>query len=140
MGEGNRRLAREVLFTVLYQADILNAYESQQITQVMESLTTEMKLEKLADSDKLFIADYVKEIQEKKPEILVSLEGKMQDWNIERVGSVERIILIIAAYELLFQKELQYTIVINEAVELGKCYGDDKTPSFVNGVLAKFVK
>ncbi|MCX5773886.1 MAG: transcription antitermination factor NusB [Fusobacteria bacterium] len=140
MGEGNRRLAREVLFTILYQADILNSYESQQIVEVMESLSTELKLQKLVEADKKFISEYVKEVQEHKTSLLATLESKMKDWNIERVGSVERIILLIAAYELTMKLDINYTIVINEAVELGKCYGDDKTSSFINGVLAKFVK
>lgn len=58
---------------------------------------------------------------------------------IGRVSKINIAILKLAIYEILYKK-LPYKVVINEAVELAKAYGDDSSSSFVNGVLANIVK
>ena len=60
-------------------------------------------------------------------------------WSIERISKVNISILRIAIYEMIYEK-LPYKVVINEAVELAKSYGDDSASSFVNGILASVVK
>ena len=61
------------------------------------------------------------------------------NWQINRVAKVNIAILKIAIYEIIYKK-LPYKVVINEAVELAKAYGDDSSSSFINGVLANIVK
>ena len=74
-----------------------------------------------------------KEIEEK-----ISSNLK-KDWNLSRVSKVEIAILKVAIYEILYT-ETTFKVAINEAVELAKKYGEDKSSSFVNGVLANIVK
>lgn len=74
-----------------------------------------------------------KEIEEK-----ISSNLK-KDWNLSRVSKVEIAILKVAIYEILYT-ETPFKVAINEAVELAKKYGEDKSSSFVNGVLANIVK
>ena len=62
-----------------------------------------------------------------------------EKWPYERVSKVNIVILQIAIFEMLYLKT-PYKVVINEAVELAKAFGDTKSPSFVNGVLATIVK
>ena len=58
---------------------------------------------------------------------------------MDRISKIDLSILKVAIYELVFSK-LPYKVVINEAVELAKKYGDDSSKSFVNGILASIVK
>lgn len=73
------------------------------------------------------------------PEIDSKLITEMQKWNLKRVGIVERNLLRLAAFEVLYD-EIPSAVAINEAVELAKVYGGDQAPGFVNGVLSRIVK
>ena len=72
-------------------------------------------------------------------EIDVFLKDNMETWNLERVGNIERALLRFAVYELKYT-EIGTEIIINEAVELAKKYGEEKSGEFINGVLAIMVK
>ena len=61
-----------------------------------------------------------------------------KEWTINRISKINLSILEIAIFEIKY-KEIPYKVVINEAVELAKKYGDDASPVFVNGVLASIV-
>ncbi|MBR4086019.1 MAG: transcription antitermination factor NusB [Lachnospiraceae bacterium] len=80
------------------------------------------------------------EIQEKLGEIDEMLNEKAEGWNVARMGKVELTVLRIAVYEMLFDEEIPETVAINEAIEISKKYGQAASGSFVNAVLAKFVK
>ena len=73
------------------------------------------------------------------PEIDSKLITEMQKWNLKRVGIVERNLLRLATFEVLYD-EIPSAIAINEAVELAKIYGGDQAPGFINGVLSRIVK
>lgn len=79
-------------------------------------------------------------IQEKLLEIDGMLNEKAEGWNVERMGKVELTVLRIAVYEILFDEDIPDTVAINEAIEIAKKYGQAASGSFVNAVLAKFVK
>ena len=66
-------------------------------------------------------------------------ENIKSDWTLSRISKIDITLLKLGIYEILFSK-LPYKVVINEVVELSKKYGDDKSKSFVNGVLASIVK
>ena len=73
------------------------------------------------------------------PQIDAILTTEMQKWNLKRVGIVERNILRLATFEVLYD-EIPSAVAINEAVELAKTYGGDQAPGFINGVLSRIVK
>ncbi len=60
-----------------------------------------------------------------------------QDWNIERMASVDRNIIRLAFYEILFCSDIPNNVSVNEAVELGKVYGGEESARFINGILGK---
>ena len=68
------------------------------------------------------------------------LNEKAEGWNVARMGKVELTVLRIAVYEMLFDEDIPDTVAINEAIEIAKKYGQAASGSFVNAVLAKFVK
>jgi len=77
-------------------------------------------------------------ITEKLPEIDGILTSEMLKWNLKRVGIVERNILRLALFEIMYD-EIPPAVAINEAVNLSKEFGGEQSPGFVNGVLAKIV-
>ncbi|TEB17542.1 hypothetical protein Psfp_00414 [Pelotomaculum sp. FP] len=62
-----------------------------------------------------------------------------QDWNIERMASVDRNIIRLAFYEILFCSDIPNNVSVNEAVELGKVYGGEESARFINGILGKLL-
>lgn len=87
-----------------------------------------------------YIRDIINGIQENDENINKMISDNLaSNWQINRVAKVNIAILKIAIYEIIYKK-LPYKVVINEAVELAKAYGDDSSSSFINGVLANIVK
>ena len=79
-------------------------------------------------------------IEKNKNDILEQINKELSEkWEFSRLSKISIAILKLAVYEILYKK-LPYKVVINEAVELAKAYGDDNAPSFVNGILASIVK
>ena len=79
-------------------------------------------------------------VKEKNTEIESIISSNLKEkWTIDRISKINIAILKVAIYELIYSK-LPYKVVINEAVELAKKYGDDSSKSFVNGILASVVK
>ena len=75
-----------------------------------------------------------------KEKILAYIEKNLKsDWKIDRISKIDLAILKLAIYEIKYKK-LPYKVVINEAVELAKKYGEDNSKKFVNGILASIVK
>lgn len=72
------------------------------------------------------------------PAIDDKLKGHLENWSLERLPKVERTILRMAVFELSFMEDAPSNVVMNEAIELSKTFGDDKSSRFVNGVLSKF--
>ena len=66
-------------------------------------------------------------------------DGGRRKWSLDRLGKVERSILLLGLYEIKFDDEIPSGVAIDEAVEIAKKYGQDGAGSFVNGVLARFV-
>lgn len=66
------------------------------------------------------------------------LKGHLENWSLERLPKVERTILRMAVFELAYMEDAPASVVMNEAIELSKTFGDEKSSRFVNGVLSKF--
>lgn len=66
------------------------------------------------------------------------LKDHLENWSLERLPKIERTILRMAVFELSYMEDAPSKVVMNEAIELSKTFGDDKSSRFVNGVLSKF--
>jgi N utilization substance protein B len=73
-------------------------------------------------------------------EIDAKLVQISNNWRLERMTRVDRNVLRLGGYELLYQVSIPRAVIIDEAVELAKRYGAENSPSFVNGVLDKLAK
>ena len=61
-------------------------------------------------------------------------------WRLERLSTIDRSILRLACYEIIYAKNLDTAIIINEAIEIAKKYGNEQSSSFINGILDKIAK
>ena len=86
------------------------------------------------------ITQKYEKITERLSEIDEIIEQTATGWTISRMGKVDLTILRLAVYEMKMDEEFPVSVAINEAVELAKKFGQDESPSFINGVLAKLAK
>ncbi len=127
---GNRRKAREFALYMLYSYDITGLNPDYILTNFYSDNERARVSKKIKDyAEKLF-----KKVIEKKAIIDKTIESKSKHWKLSRMSAIDRNILRIATYELLFE-ELDPPIVINEAIEIGKKYGDSESGIFINGIL-----
>lgn len=132
-----RTEGRTLAFELLYSLEIQKVTAKEQEEQIRLFLTeNEIEEEKVVQYIKQTIEGITKQAEEISEMISQNLTQK---WNIERIAKVNLALLKLAIYEMVYAK-LPYKVVINEVVELAKKYGDDSSPSFVNGVLANIIK
>lgn len=88
--------------------------------------------------------NYIKEVLEgvttKTGEIDTIIEENLQNWKLDRVSKINICILRLAIYEMKFVEDVPAKVALNEALELTKRYSDEKSVSFINGVLDKVLK
>ena len=131
----NRSEIREQAFKLMYSLEI------QKNENLEEQVELYLESNEILDQNAIeYIKDAVFGIEEDKEEIIKKIEKNLkEDWKIERISKIDLVILKLAIYEIKY-KELPYKVVINEAVELAKKYGEDNSKNFVNGILASIVK
>ncbi len=121
MPTGRRSARRQAVF-VLYQQDLLG-------------LSTEDALRRGETEADDYTAELVRGVSDHRAEIDDALGGHVEGWSLGRLGVLERAILRLAAYELLWEPDLPSAVVIDEAVESAKRFCSDEAGSLVNGVL-----
>ncbi len=124
----NRSELREMAMKVLYQVYI---YQSSNTTYDIDNLIKE-QLE--VEND--FVNSLVNNIIKKQKEISNMANKYLNDWNIDRLSKVDKAILSIGIYELLYT-DTPSVVAINEAVELSKKYSDEKVVKMINAALDK---
>lgn len=129
-----RREAREELFKWIFQTEI----QGNSMEEAFEYSSLREEIEK-DEVTKLFLERYRKGLTEHREELEKNIQAAMTDWDFSRIGYVEKSLLKLATYEIYFE-DLPVEIIVNEAVEIAKIYGDVKTHEFINGVLAKVIK
>ena len=130
----NRTAIRESAFKLIYSLEIQKQNDlKEQIDLYFESENIENK------AAKEYIEDAVLGIENHKEEILALIEKNLKaDWKIDRISKIDLSILKLAIYEIQY-KDIPFKVVINEAVEFSKKYGEDSSKNFVNGMLASIV-
>ena len=130
---GGRRVSREMALKALFQIDLVN-------TDIKETLEYTFEDGKLSDEVKEFSLILVQGVMSNLAEIDKAINNYTNNWSLERITNIDRSILRIAIYEILYLKNIPKSVSINEAVELAKKYGTKSSFSFVNGVLGKIDK
>ena len=130
---GSRRRARELALQLLYQYELTQTPPEQMQENLEDWKSATEGIQQFAD---VLIRGTLEHLEE----IDSELAAQTAHWRLERLAAVDRNILRLAMYELLFHSETPHAVVIDEAIEIAKKYGSGESARFVNGVLDGFVK
>ena len=132
-----RTETRELTFELLYSLEIQKNEKSEYSEQI-EMFLNEQEINQ--DKAKTYINQTILGINENEEEILKLISQNLKEkWDISRISKVNTALLKLATYEIVYAK-LPYKVVVNEVVEIAKKYGDENSPSFINGILANIIK
>lgn len=129
----SRRELREQIFKMLFRIEF---YESDEMEEQIQLFLEEES--KASEEEDTYIRNKYEKIVEHLEQIDGAINEKSTGWKTTRMGKVDISLMRLAVYEILFDEDIPTGVAINEAVELAKKYGTDDSPSFINGVLAKF--
>jgi len=134
----NRHLSRSIVLQTLFEWD-LNGVDRKEVVEILERNIAEFAPNK---TDTPFMDKLMNGILGKQPELDQVIEKAAPDWPIDRISPVDRNILRLGLYELLFadRTEVPAKVAINESIELAKQFGGDNSSRFVNGVLGAVYK
>ena len=134
----NRHLARSVVLQTLFEWDTTNATDA----AATEMLGRNVDEFGGGDTDIPFMGSLLSGVLAKRPDLDLVIEKAAPDWPLARIAPVDRNILRIGLYELLFadRSQVPAKVAINEAIELAKVFGGDSSGRFVNGVLGAVYK
>jgi N utilization substance protein B len=130
----NRHLGRIVALQTLYEQDFRLECGDTNI-QLDHVLRRNIDRYKDTIDDQEFIQKLVDGVSQKQAELDAILQPIAPEWPIDQIARMDRIVLRIGLYELLYEKDAPPKVVINEAVELAKSFGGDNSSKFINGVL-----
>ena len=126
---GNRRKSRELAMQALFYMD-MNPNGSKETA--LERFCTNFTLSKKA---RPFFLKLVNGVLQTKSELDSIIEKFSDHWKIGRMACVDRNIIRIAVYELLYCRDIPSKVSINEAVDIGKKFGTEESGAFINGIL-----
>ena len=125
---GVRRKARTIALQALYESDAAG----HRVSDVLVRLLAE---EELSEENGAFAGDLVKGVVHNQEKIDDFIRRFAPAWPLEQIPVIDRNILRLAIFEILFDNGVPVKVAINEAVEQAKTFGSDNSPKFVNGVL-----
>lgn len=129
----SRRKAREVALRILYQKDVGNTDPRRSLPEAVDEL-------KLSEEGAEFARRVVFGLLENLDAIDDVLRRHAREWSPERMANIDRNILRMALYEILFIEDIPPSVSINEAIELAKKYSTEESGRFINGVLGNVVR
>ena len=130
---GKRRLSRELVLKFLYQFEINGGDLDEQIKLFLKQNSSKDDVESFMRGLVFSLLDKVKEIDE-------VIQKYSDHWVLDRMTVIDRNILRMGVCELLFDFSTPPKVVINEAIDIAKKYGNEDSPEFINGVLDKVYK
>ncbi len=128
----SRRKAREMCLQALYAMDLVERWEE----EISEHLYEKDRWPTSADHAEDLLAGILKH----RDAIDRAIGAHADHWSVSRMNLIDRNILRIAAYELLFCDDIPMKVSINEAIEIGKAYGTRESKGFLNGILDRIAK
>ena len=128
----NRKLSREKSMEILFSITLTKDSAMDAVENFVENYEGNIK-----EIDLEYLRKIIYGVEEKKEEIDKAIEEHLHNWKMSRISKVNLSILRLATYELLFDDEIPKSVAINEALEITRKYSDQKSISFINGVLDK---
>ncbi len=123
-----RRKAREIALQVLYQIDVLRIDAGEAVSLFWDNFSA-------PEEARPYSTELVEGTCRHREEIDRLISSCSENWSLERMARVDRNILRLAVYELLYCRHVPPKVALNEAIDLGKDYGSENSGSFINGIL-----
>ena len=128
----NRKKAREYMMTVLFQMDVLNDFDIDEMDHYLKNDSIGKQM------------DYCEKVYSlacnKKEEIDQLIKDNSRKWDIKRTPKTDLAIIRLALIEILFFDDIPDSVSVNEAVEMAKIYCDDNASSYINGILGAVLR
>ena len=125
---GKRRKSREIALQVLYQLDVTKQDPPKVLAQFQQQFLP------IEEKDE-FLERLVLGVLEHSLEIDRLIKRFSENWSLDRMSIIDRNILRMATFELLYCQDIPPKVTLNEAIDLGKDYGTEESGSFINGIL-----
>ncbi|WP_188992740.1 transcription antitermination factor NusB [Paenibacillus nasutitermitis] len=138
-----RRLAREIAVQSLYQMEMNEVSAEDAVNMLMDEVQEENEIEAdLADVSRIdeHVRELVNGVSENKTAIDDMLQHYLTGWQVDRLSRVDRQVLRLACFEMIFRDDVPPKASINEAIELAKHFGTEESGKFVNGVLGRLLQ
>ena len=129
----SRKMARETVMHVYYQMEIHGEYRADIAKAYVEGVVDN-------EEDNIYINNMISLFIENREIIDEHINKNLKGWDIERISKIDLSILRIGLAEMLFREDIPMKVSINEAIELGKTYGTEESPSFISGLLGAVAK
>lgn len=130
---GYRRMAREAALGYLYQSDL----GLQTRTDNPQIFARHFEI---PDDSREFFVNLVQGVLKEQTLIDQELQRVSEHWKLQRMARVDRVVLRMAAWELIYSKETPFKVILDEAVEIAKKFSTSESASFVNGLLDELAK
>lgn len=127
-----RRILRESVVKALFQLD----FRPDDFETILRDTLSTLKL----DDIKGIVEKYLRNIYEHKEEIDKTIAEYLINWDFERVSYIDRSVLRLGTYELLYEADVPIEVTLDEMIEIAKRYGTEDSGKFVNGVLDRIAK
>jgi len=124
-----RRKAREYALQILFQQDIR---KDKPTATILKRFWAEHDVD---DEVRAFTEEIIKGTYKHLAAINEKIHACAKNWSIDRMAAVDRNVLRMAVYEILYRNDIPTSVTINEAIEIAKKFGTDDSGSFVNGIL-----
>jgi len=128
-----RHLARTCVMQTLFAIEFRGGNANEILSNILEEFAP-----KLTEVE--FAQITLSGILDNKEAITKTIQKYAPDWPIEKIAKIDRAILDIGIYEIIYSEDVPPVVAINEAVEIAKHYGDKNSPKFINGVLSNVMK
>jgi len=125
---GTRRQAREIAMQALFYMDMRNDVSVEMLEHFCGNFSPSQKIQP-------FFLKMVNGVLGVKGELDALIERFSMNWDINRMSGVDRNVMRIAAFELIYCDDIPPKVTINEAVDIGKKFGTEESGAFINGIL-----
>jgi N utilization substance protein B len=129
-----RREGREAAIQFLFQTD-LNSTPAADLAALFWKMRAEEKASAPSERVRAFAGELIDGVSTHRAEIDERIKACLVNFELDRLAAVDRNVLRVAIYELLYSPEVAPVIIINEAIEIAKKFGTEKSGGFINGVL-----
>lgn len=138
-----RRLARELAVQSMYHMEMNEVKAEEAVDMLLQEAAEDNEADVIVKDEaalRHYVLDMVAGTWEQRSAIDALLTDYLKGWQVSRLSRVDRQILRLAAYEMIFREDIPAKVAVNEAIELSKHFGTEESGKFVNGVLGRMIQ